>query len=605
LTLNIGEEQGEDVDNKVYLEEKTTKLDKGQAGLDPSKTLDSRPPPKQPMHDDFVATVYPKVHEILKFLADKQGILEDPLSSSRTLSSMKNLDDTYTFRDPFFNDKSTKDELGKQNVDTKVVSMVTVLIHQASTSVPPLSIPIIDLSPLKSVASLEKKFSDLEQKSQTLDNTTQNLRSNVFTLELRDLPHKINQTIDEVVNETVHVAFQAPLRDHFRELCKADVKEILYQRVFESGSYKSLPEHVALYEVLEASTEWANKDDFLVEKDKSQKRCCDDQDPPPHPPDSDLRMKKRHDSDASGSKQPPALHSSACKTSDTREAPFSSSKQQSAPHSEQPIEDVPIPDDVNISDSDDTDTAHLLKIKTRPNWLKPMEECHWLLTDQVDLVNPEGHQLVPDVSKLLPLGGPPGQITIQPQSFFNKDLEYLISGDTARKIALSISKLKAANYPDFSIKTFERYGYAYLREIVIYRADYNEYKISEADFKILHPNDFKDLYLLHLQGKLNHLSRSNKIYQTKLNLTKPRWDALDFLFKEDYTIVSKPRAVIFRNRNDQKKMLRENKVHKFSDGTLTRVLHKLDHMVKDFRLFKYNPGMEKRIWFEDDKRRIE
>ncbi|GKF31639.1 hypothetical protein Tco_0101437 [Tanacetum coccineum] len=26
-------------------------------------------------------------------------------------------------------------------------------------------------------------------------------------------------------------------------------------------------------------------------------------------------------------------------------------------------------------------------------------------------------------------------------------------------------------------------------------------------------------------------------------------------------------------------------------------------MVKDFRLFKYNPGMEKRIWSEDDKRR--
>nr|GEU60304.1 hypothetical protein [Tanacetum cinerariifolium] len=52
-------------------------------------------------------------------------------------------------------------------------------------------------------------------------------------------------------------------------------------------------------------------------------------------------------------------------------------------------------------------------------------------------------------------------------------------------------------------------------------------------------------------------------------------------------------------------MLRENKGHKFSDGTLTRVLHKLDHMVKDFRLYQYNPGMENRIWYEDDKRRSE
>nr|GEU41225.1 retrovirus-related Pol polyprotein from transposon TNT 1-94 [Tanacetum cinerariifolium] len=371
-----------------------TGADTDKAGLDLGKTLESRPPPEkvlvkedqagpdhrqshvapagpnpEPMHDDFVATVYPKVHDSLKFLADEQVMLEYPLSSSGNLSFIKNLDDTYTFGDQFFNDKSIKNEPRKHNMDAKVVSMVTVLIHQASTSVPPLSTPIIDLSPPK-----------------------------------------------------------------------------------------------------------------------------------------------------------------------------------------------------------------------------PMEECHQLLTNQVDLVIPKGHQLVSDVSKPLPLGGPPGQ-------------------------------------------TFERYGYTYLREIVIRRADYNEYKISEVDFKNLHPNDFEDLYLLHLQGKLNHLPGSDKVhlynaiilwikkivirqrvrdlqlgiesYQTKCNLIEPRWDASNYLFKEDYTIVSKPWAVIYKDRNDQKKMLGENEVHNFSDGTLTKVLHKLDHMVKDFRLFKYNPGMENKIWSEDDKRRSE
>ncbi|GJU26968.1 hypothetical protein Tco_1165589 [Tanacetum coccineum] len=55
------------------------------------------------------------------------------------------------------------------------------------------------------------------------------------------------------------------------------------------------------------------------------------------------------------------------------------------------------------------------------------------------------------------------------------------------------------------------------------------------------------------------------------------------------------------------KMCRKNEffLHKFSDGTLTRVLDKLDHMVKDFRLYKYNKGMESRIWSKDDKRRSE
>ncbi|GKD09974.1 hypothetical protein Tco_1189659, partial [Tanacetum coccineum] len=72
-----------------------------------------------------------------------------------------------------------------------------------------------------------------------------------------------------------------------------------------------------------------------------------------------------------------------------------------------------------------------------------MEKCHLMLTDQVDLVNPEGHRVVPDVRKPLPLGGPTGQVTIQSQFFFNKDLEYLMSASKERRSALSISKLKA------------------------------------------------------------------------------------------------------------------------------------------------------------------
>nr|GFC87537.1 hypothetical protein [Tanacetum cinerariifolium] len=39
--LNIGEEQGEDVDNQEYLEEQTVVLDEGQARSDPDKTLES------------------------------------------------------------------------------------------------------------------------------------------------------------------------------------------------------------------------------------------------------------------------------------------------------------------------------------------------------------------------------------------------------------------------------------------------------------------------------------------------------------------------------------------------------------------------------------
>ncbi|GJU44705.1 hypothetical protein Tco_1201971 [Tanacetum coccineum] len=221
------------------------------------------------------------------------------------------------------------------------------------------------------------------------------------------------------------------------------------------------------------------------------------------------------------------------------------------------------------------------------------------------------------------LEGPAFKVTILSQFFFNRDLEYLVSGDKGIKSALFISKLKVAQYLDFgleelvpslwiesehnvvSLKTYERYGYTFLKDIVLRRADYKEYKISEFDFKKLHPNDFEDLYLLHLQGQLNHLSGDDKVHLfNAVNL----WIRNIVIRKrmEDLLLgieISKPRAVIYRDRNDQKKMMRETEVHKFSDGTLNRILDKLDHMVKDFKLYKYNPGMETRIWSENDRRR--
>nr|GFB87357.1 hypothetical protein [Tanacetum cinerariifolium] len=72
-----------------------------------------------------------------------------------------------------------------------------------------------------------------------------------------------------------------------------------------------------------------------------------------------------------------------------------------------------------------------------------MEECHKLLTDSVD-----DSILRHNVSKPLPLGGSPSQVTIQSDFFFNKDLEYLRYGSNGSRPALSISKMKAAYYPD-------------------------------------------------------------------------------------------------------------------------------------------------------------
>nr|GFD12928.1 hypothetical protein [Tanacetum cinerariifolium] len=132
-----------------------------------------------------------------------------------------------------------------------------------------------------------------------------------------------------------------------------------------------------------------------------------------------------------------------------------------------------------------------------------MEECHKLLTDSVD------ESIIRyNISKPLPLGGPPGQVTIQSEFFFNKDLEYLRYGSKGGRPVLSISKMKVAYYPDVGlekmvpdqmwieeehkhtsegdrravqthmrilsvvrIKVFSMYGYNYIKKIVLRRAD--------------------------------------------------------------------------------------------------------------------------------------
>ncbi|GJT00790.1 hypothetical protein Tco_0821959 [Tanacetum coccineum] len=76
-----------------------------------------------------------------------------------------------------------------------------------------------------------------------------------------------------------------------------------------------------------------------------------------------------------------------------------------------------------------------------------MEECHKLLTDQVD-----DAILKYNVSKPLPLGGPQGHVTIQSEFFFNKDLEYLRYGSKGSRHALSILKMKASYYPDVGLE---------------------------------------------------------------------------------------------------------------------------------------------------------
>ncbi|GJX92768.1 hypothetical protein Tco_1513758 [Tanacetum coccineum] len=68
-------------------------MEEDQAGPNPGQSHVALVGPNlEPMHEDFIAIVYSQVHESLKHTDEEDIHLENPLSSTGTLSSMKNLD---------------------------------------------------------------------------------------------------------------------------------------------------------------------------------------------------------------------------------------------------------------------------------------------------------------------------------------------------------------------------------------------------------------------------------------------------------------------------------------------------------------------------------
>nr|GEY53379.1 hypothetical protein [Tanacetum cinerariifolium] len=71
--LNISEEQEEDLDYKVYLEDQIADLDKGQAGSDPGKASESRPPPDDDKMDKDQAGSDPRKTKQVKPASAKKN----------------------------------------------------------------------------------------------------------------------------------------------------------------------------------------------------------------------------------------------------------------------------------------------------------------------------------------------------------------------------------------------------------------------------------------------------------------------------------------------------------------------------------------------------
>ncbi|GKF39239.1 hypothetical protein Tco_0119300, partial [Tanacetum coccineum] len=73
-----------------------------------------------------------------------------------------------------------------------------------------------------------------------------------------------------------------------------------------------------------------------------------------------------------------------------------------------------------------------------------------------------------------------------------------------------------------------------------------------------------------------------------------------FKFKHDYTIIDSPRAVVFPVSNNERKIMRFNKIYMFSDGMLTNIMEALDYRVKEYKVNRLNPGMNTQFWTDKD-----
>nr|GEY53691.1 hypothetical protein [Tanacetum cinerariifolium] len=560
---------------------------KGQVGPNPSDAEASQPLPSpvvhagsdlehmdldvadvltQPSHEQidegFTATAYPKVQENLKLTVEEHVILEEPACSSGTLSSLQHLMKDLSFGDLFFSDKPSEADNDKATAETKAELMMSVTIQQDTSSIPPMTTPIIDLTSRPESPKVHQLLKSTATKTTTTTTTTtttihpppsQPQQSTTDSMLMKriehlDIPHQVSKAADEVVMDA------------------------------ETDSYKTHEDHMQLYEALKKSMNRDHSEELvkdLAEARKKKKKRRDSpktppgsppHQPPPPPPPADLSGASGSHG-ASGSSQVPPPPPSPPSTNQEGQskgstAPRSLKTAASAEYqawtmtetrlrpsisltpADLQIDDDMAPDaQAQSSDDEDIGNAHILKVNLRQDWWKSLEEERAATLEPVWSIPssdvpvpknnsasalastysppPEDSLLAHNVSKPLPLGGPPGQVTIQSDFFFNKDLEYLRYGSKGSRPTLSISKMKTAYYLDVGleqmvpdkmwieeeckhtsegnrrairthmrilsvvrIKVFSMYGYDYMKKIVLRRADLNEHIDDALDYQV-------------------------------------------------------------------------------------------------------------------------
>ncbi|GJT94404.1 hypothetical protein Tco_1089922 [Tanacetum coccineum] len=125
------------------------------------------------MDDEFLAIAYPKVLENLKLITDERVIDNKPESHSGSMSSMKNLDETFNFGDQFIYDKPTEDDQEKSKIVSSFKTVILVTSSTINTEATTITTSLPKITPFIAlqlrVARLEQEISEVKKTDHSAD----------------------------------------------------------------------------------------------------------------------------------------------------------------------------------------------------------------------------------------------------------------------------------------------------------------------------------------------------------------------------------------------------------------------------------------------------
>ncbi|GJR73369.1 hypothetical protein Tco_0085734 [Tanacetum coccineum] len=243
---------------------------------------------------------------------------------------------------------------------------------------------------IQRIGEIEQHMADLLQDNLALEERLDKHGSRLYKLENLDFPYQVSKAVDEIVTDAVDWAIQAPLRDRFRDLLEADMKEILHHRMWETKSYEAHEDHRKLYEALEKSMDRDHSEQLLTNlakaRRKKKRRHESPKTPPGSPPHQPLPpLPPAGPSRTSGASTAPSSSKTttlaeymAWMTTDTRIKLSVSS----IPEDLHMDADLALDEQVHSSNDEDIGNAHIPNVNLKQDWWKPLSEEDRIVTPE-------------------------------------------------------------------------------------------------------------------------------------------------------------------------------------------------------------------------------